>query len=115
VATLAVKDDEVVVKLTMLEKVQAVHGDLAIPRSAVTAYWAVQDGLAEVPGYKLAGASLPRAFKIGTWRDDGKSTFAVCHGAHPAIVLELSGQRYDRVIVTVDNPESALARLGVKT
>jgi hypothetical protein len=38
-------------------------------------------------------------------------TFAVCHGRRPAVVLELTGQRYDRIVVTVENPEEVVAGL----
>jgi hypothetical protein len=111
VANLLIDDDTVTVELTVMEKAEAVHGNLRIPRSAITGYWSVPDGLAEVPGFKLAGAGLPGSLKVGTWTGEGKRTFAVCHGASPAVVLELTGERYDRVVVTVENPEDVIAGL----
>lgn len=39
-------------------------------------------------------------------------TFAVCHGRRPAVVVELTGQRYDRIVVTVENPDEVVARLA---
>jgi hypothetical protein len=48
---------------------------------------------------------------VGTWRDKDRVTFAVCHGRRPAVVLELTGQRYDRIVVTVENPEEVVASL----
>jgi hypothetical protein len=111
VANLLIDDDTVTVELTMLEKAESVHGNLHIPRSAITGYSAVPDGLAEVPGFKLAGAGLPGALKVGTWVGEGKRTFAVCHGSSPAVVLELTGERYDRVVVTVDDPQEVIAGL----
>lgn len=49
---------------------------------------------------------------VGTWRDSERVTFAVCHGRRPAVVLELTGQRYDRIVVTVQNPEEVVASLS---
>jgi hypothetical protein len=45
----------------------------------------------------------------GTWRSSESVTFSVCHGSRPAVVLELTGQPYNRIAVTVDNPEDARA------
>jgi hypothetical protein len=39
-------------------------------------------------------------------------TFAVCHGRRPAVVLGLTGQRYDQIVVTVENPDEVVARLA---
>jgi hypothetical protein len=111
VANLQIDDDNVTVELTMMEKAESVHGNLRIPRSAITGYWAVPNGLDEVPGFKLAGAGLPGDLKVGTWIGNGKRTFAVCHGPNPAVVLELTGERYDRVVVTVDDPQDVIAGL----
>jgi hypothetical protein len=49
---------------------------------------------------------------VGTWRDSDGVTFAVCHGRRPAVVLELAGQPYDRVVVTAENPQEALDAFG---
>jgi hypothetical protein len=38
-------------------------------------------------------------------------TFAVCHGRRPAVVLDLAGQPYDRIVVTVGNPDEIVSRL----
>jgi hypothetical protein len=111
VANLLIDDDTVTVELTTMEKAESVHGNFRIPRSAIAGYWTVPDGLAEVPGFKLAGAGVPGGLKVGTWVGGGKRTFAVCHGPNPAVVLELTGERYDRVVVTVDDPEDAIAGL----
>ncbi len=37
--------------------------------------------------------------------------FAVCHGRRPAVILELAGQPYDRIVVTVDDPDEIVRRL----
>jgi hypothetical protein len=46
-----------------------------------------------------------------TWRDKQKVTFAVCHGRRPAVVLELTGQPYDRIVVTAEGPDEVVASL----
>ena len=71
----------------------------------------VPDGMDEVHGLRLPGTGFPGVIMVGTWRDEERVTFAVCHGRRPAVVLELTGQRYDRIVVTVENPDEVVARL----
>jgi hypothetical protein len=48
---------------------------------------------------------------VGSWRESGSVSFAACHGHRQTIVVDLAGQAYDRLIVTIDNPEGAVQRL----
>lgn len=112
VANLKIFDDVVTISLSALEKVEAVHSDVTFPRSAVTGVREVDDGLNEVHGMRLPGTGFPGVVLVGTFREPGRTTFAVCHGAKPAVVIELTGQPYDRIVVTLGHPEDALAALG---
>lgn len=111
-ANLQIFDDTVTVELTAIEKAEALHGNVTVPRSAITSVRAVPDGLSEVHGLKMPGAAIPGVIMVGTWRGAGGTTFAVCHGARPAVVIELAGQRYDRIVVTVDDPQNAVSSLS---
>ena len=44
--------------------------------------------------------------------EDERVTFAVCHGRAPGIVIDLANSKYDRVVLTVENPEEIVARLS---
>jgi hypothetical protein len=55
---------------------------------------------------------FPGVVMVGTWRESGSVTFAACYGHRPAVVVELAGQSYDRVIVTIENPEEKVERLS---
>jgi hypothetical protein len=111
VANLLISDDTVTIELTLAEKAETLHGNLTVPRSAITDARVVPDGMAEVHGFKLAGSGIPGVIEAGTFRGAQGSTFAVCHGPNPAIVLQLTGQHYDLIVVTVDNPEDIIAAL----
>ena len=110
-AKLLVDDDLVTVSLSAVEKAEAVHGEVSVPRTAVVSARVVPDGMDEVHGLRTPGTGLPGVIMVGTWRDKGKVTFAVCHGRRPAVVLELAGQHYDRIVVTVENPDEVVASL----
>ncbi len=111
-ARLLVSNDVVAVSLSAIEKAEALHGDVSVPRAAVVSARIVPDGLDEVHGLRMPGTGLPGVIMVGSWRDKGRVTFAVCHGRRPAVVLELAGQHYDRLVVTVENPDEVAAALA---
>jgi hypothetical protein len=107
-----IDETNVTVELSTAEKLESLHGDLTLPRSAVQTARAVPDGMAEVHGLRAPGTGLPGVLLAGTFHDHGTSTFAVCHRRSPAVVLELTGEPYDRLVITLDDPQAAVARLG---
>jgi hypothetical protein len=110
-AKLLVTDDVVTVSLSATEKAEALHGDVLVPRTSAVSARVVPDGTDEVRGMRMPGTGLPGVIMAGTWRDRGQVTFAVCHGRRPAVVLDLTSQRYDRIVVTVENPDEVVAGL----
>jgi hypothetical protein len=110
-AEVLVNDDAVTVSLSPVEKAEALHGDVTVPRTAVVSARMVPDGMDEVHGLRMPGTGLPGVIMVGTWRAREQVTFAVCHGRRAAVVLDLTGQNYDRIVVTVDNPDEVVASL----
>jgi hypothetical protein len=68
VAQLLVTDDVVTVSLSAIEKAEAVHGDVSVPRTAVVSAQVVPDGMDEVHGLRVPGTGLPGVIMVGTWR-----------------------------------------------
>ncbi len=114
VASVRIDDRTVTVALSCSEKIEALHGDLTVPRAAVVRARTVSDGLAEVHGPQMA-TGWPGVSTAGTVRDFARDfdmvTFAVCHGRRPAVVLDLAEQPFDRIVVTVGNPDGIVSRL----
>jgi hypothetical protein len=104
-ANVIIDDRTVVVSLSAIEKAEALHGDVCVPRSAVTTTRVVPDGMAEVHGVRAPGTSLPGVIMVGVWRTATSAMFAACHGRGPAIVIDLDGAQFDRLVVTVGDPE----------
>jgi hypothetical protein len=109
-ARLLIDDRAVTVSLSAMEKLEALHWNVTVPRTSVVAARGVPDGMAELRGISV-GTGLPGVMMVGTVRHSGSVTFAVCHGRRPAVVLDLAGQSYDRLVVTVDNPDDIVSRL----
>ena len=110
-AHLLIADDAVTIDMSRGEKLEAAHRNQAFPRSAIRSVRAVPDCIAEVHGMKGAGTELP-GIRVGSFHDDGRVTFAVCHGRAPGIVIDLANSKYDTVVLTVENPEQIMARLS---
>jgi uncharacterized protein len=110
-AHLQITDDAVTIDMSRGEKFEAIHGNQTFPRSAIRAARAVPDCIVEVHGLKGMGTELP-GLRVGTFHDDEHATFAVCHGHNPGIVIDLANSKYDRVVLTIENPEEIAARLA---
>ena len=103
VADLEVDGDELVLHLRAIEKAEGAHGDIRIPLSAVTAVRAVDDPWPELRGIRAPGTGLPNVIAVGTRRGNFGKDFAAVHGKGPAVVVELAGAPYGRLVVTVDD------------
>lgn len=111
VANLLVDDNTVTVALSAAEKIEALHGDVTFPRAAVVGARAVANGMAEVHGIRT-GTGFPGVILVGIVRGGGTVTFAVCHGRRPAVVLDLDGQPFDRIVITAEDPEAVVRSLS---
>jgi hypothetical protein len=112
VARLLIDDRRVTVRLSALEKLEAAHRNVTVPRTSVMAAREVPDGLAELRAWGWGtGTGLPGLLMVGIIRNGAGLTFAVCRGRRPAVVLDLAGQAYDRIVVTVENPGEIVSRL----
>jgi len=110
-ADLVINEEFVTVTLSAVERIEAMHANLSVPRSAVLRAWVAPDGMDQVHGVRAPGTALPGVVMVGTWRSPAGTTFAACHGHRPAVIIDLIGQPYDRLVVTVDHPQEAIEGL----
>ena len=97
--------------MSAAEKAEALHRNLTVPRTAITGVQVVSSGMDAVHGFKLVGSGIPGVLMVGSFKGGEGTTFAVCHGNGPAIVIDLSGEHYDRLVLTLDNPEQVASEL----
>jgi hypothetical protein len=62
-------------------------------------------------GFKTVGTDLPGVIFAGTFHQHGKRIFWDVHDPERTIVVELSDERYDELIVEVANPAEAVQLL----
>lgn len=109
-ATLRVDGDDLVLQLSWREKVAGFHGNLRSPLSWVRSVRVVSDPWLTMRGWRMAGIAIPRAFAFGTRRHGTGYDFTMVRsGARPAVHVELSGGRFQWLIVSADDSEEAAA------
>ena len=109
-ARLTLTDDTVQLRFTTAEKVLGLVKDHDFPRSAVLSARVEQRGLSAATGVRAPGLGLPGLRLIGTWRGKGRTLVSVRRG-EPAVVVELAGQRFARLVIGTDDAAEVAASL----
>lgn len=112
-AELIREEDHLVLKLTTVEKVEGVHGDLRVPFSSIQSTEVLDDVIHAVHGMKFPGSHIPGVFAMGTFISrEGKVFAMVHHQTKRGIKINLTGENYVAFIIGTDNPEKVNASLG---
>ncbi len=113
-AELTVENDQLVLKLSTIEKAEAAHGDLHVPISKVQKAEIINNALEMTrikTGFKV-GMRAPGYASVATVRRQGCKVFvAIHHNTPKAIRITLAGNSYNEWIVGVKEPETVLASI----
>jgi len=82
-----------------------------VPLSAVTSVRVVDDAWPELRGIRAPGTGLPEVIAVGTRRGGFGKDFAAVHGKGPAVVVELTGAEFGRLVVTADDAAAAASSI----
>jgi len=113
VAELSIDGDELVLSLTRAERIEGVHGDLRVARSAVRSVEVLDDAhrAADMIGLKI-GSRIPGVIEVATVHGATKTIFAVVHRDTPrGVRIVLDGAAQDEWIVGCADPESVAESL----
>jgi hypothetical protein len=102
-ATLRREGDALVLQLSDLEKVGALHGDVRVPASAVRAVTVAERPFSRLRGIRAPGMGLPGRTALGTWRYRGGKDFAALYRDKPAVVVELDNAEFNRLLVSTED------------
>lgn len=112
-ADLLVEGDQLVLRLTTLEKAEGVHGDLRVPLSSVTAVSVLDDAHAPADVGIKFGTRLPGTVEVGTFTTRGHKIFAAVHHDTPrGVSVELEHASHDKWIVGCSDPEAVAASVS---
>jgi hypothetical protein len=92
--------DELAVRLNDLEKAGALRGDVRVPMSSVRSVTVSTTPFRDLRGIRAPGTGLPGVVALGTWRYRGGKDFAALYRGGPALVIELDGAEYRRLLVS---------------
>ena len=111
-AELQVEGGELVLHLSGMEKLEAVHGDLRAPLSAVRAVEVLDDAYEPADhGFKV-GERLPGVSEVAVVLTGGQRLFAAVHRDTPrGVRVDFDGTDYDAWIVGCSDPEAIKARI----
>lgn len=112
IAEVLVEGDALRFRLSALEKLGAVRGDILIPLVTVTAVRVSDDPWSELRGIRAPETGLPGVISLCTRRGKGIRDFAAVYGrAHRAVVVETGGAQFDRLVISREDAEETAQRI----
>ena len=114
-AELIVDDADLVVHLTLGEKIGGFHGDIRVPLSFIFAVAPDPKPWLGLRGWRMAGVSFPGFASLGTRRHGDGYDFCVLHRDWPAVRVDLRRGRFSRLVISVpegSDPQTEAARIA---
>ncbi|MGA6164574.1 hypothetical protein [Amycolatopsis magusensis] len=108
-ALVRIDGDDLVVKIEGLDKLWAFKSSLTIPLANVRGATADPGITADPKGIRAPGARVPGVITAGTFHLDGEKVFWDVKDASKAVVIELAGEHYARLVIQVDDPRATVA------
>ncbi len=110
-ANVAIEGNELVVQLSKLEKVGALQGGVRVNLGSVKEARVTQDPFAELRGIRAPGTGFPKVIMLGTTRGGFGKDFCAVYRGKPAVLVELAGAEWSRLLVCVEQPEALVERI----
>ena len=112
-ADLHVHPDRLEIHLTPAEKVLALkREDLVVPRESIRSVAITEDPWIWIRGIRAPGASVPLTLAVGTWKFHGGKDFLLIKGKQrAAVVIDLEGEEFSRVIVSTPHAAKLIETL----
>jgi hypothetical protein len=114
-AELIVDDEDLVVRLTLGEKIWGFRGNIRVPLSSVISVAPDPKPWLGLRGWRMAGISFVGLAVLGTRRHGEGYDFCVLHRDRPAVRVDLASGRFSRLVISVPeggDPEAEAARIA---
>jgi len=115
-AELIINDKDLVVHLTLGEKIWSFHGDIRVRLSAIVSVAPDPQPWLGLRGWRMAGISITGYAVLGTRRHGDGYDFCILHRDRPAVRVNVTSGRFSRFVISVPedgDPESEAARIAV--
>jgi hypothetical protein len=114
-AELIVDDWDLVVHLTLGEKIWSFHGDIRVRLSSIVRVAPDPKPWLGLRGWRMAGVSFPGYASLGTRRHGDGYDFCILHRDRPAVQVDLRPRRFSRLVISVPegtDPQAEAARIA---
>jgi hypothetical protein len=113
-AELIVDNENLVVHLTLGEKIWGFHGDIRVRLSSIVSVVPNRDPWLGLRGWRMAGINLTGFAALGTRRHGAGYDFCILHGDLPAVQVDVASGRFSRLVISVPSgdAESEAARIA---
>ncbi len=111
-ATIDISDGHLTVRLNGLNRLWALRSGLRVPLAHVRGATADPGAARESKGVRAPGLHVPGLAAVGTFRRGGETILWEVHRGHRAVVISLSDETYDRVVVEVADPRATVQRVN---
>ena len=114
-AELIINDKDLVVHLTLGEKILSFHGDIRVRLSAILSVAPDPRPWLSLRGWRMAGISITGYAVLGTRRHGDGYDFCILHRDRPAVQVDLRPRRFSRLVIYVPegtDPQAEAARIA---
>lgn len=111
-ARIDIVNDRLVVRLEGLRRLWALKRGFDLPLAHVRGA-TLDDGIFHEPkGVRAPGTHVPGYLAVGSFRREGEWTFWEVKSRDRAVVVELTGERYARLVLEADDPRGVIDRIN---
>lgn len=103
-----ISENSLIVDIEGLDKFWALKSRMRFALAHVRGATADPGIVKEPRGLRAPGTYLPGVIIAGTYRQEGRRTFWLVRDSTKAVVIELAGQAYDRLVLELEDPRGAV-------
>lgn len=109
---MTVLPDRLELRLTAAERVLSYHrSNVVVDRSSIRSATVTEDPWIWVRGVRAPGTVLPLTLAAGTWKFHGGKDFLLIKRTASAVVIDLVGEVYSRLIISTKHAPELIAAL----
>ncbi|PWT91393.1 MAG: hypothetical protein C5B55_08195 [Blastocatellia bacterium] len=110
---ITIVENNVIFEVHGWDKVWSLRSQLTISLSHIKHVHAdPEPAMGWLDGLKIAGAAVPNIFRAGTFYQQGELVFWDVRHPENTIVIELSHERYKKLIIEVANPQAEVQKIS---
>lgn len=99
-ADLVLDQNDIIVRLGALEALATWRREVRVPLRDLRMVHVEEEPLGGLPRLRVPGLWWPGVMVLGTARHCGRREFAAVHAGRPAVVLDLEGGSWERLVVS---------------